>query len=200
LACKLLELAYENPFMPIARIFERIGNPTFSKQKAVRKEIEDQKLAVFEELRVGSTTMLLMGLLPGAFQLLKKDPLETRGRGSLSHRSMANWIAMFYARRDRRAHIEWKVPGTSHPTDVAVEAGDQFDLFEISVTCSDNLAQSIRACFANPEIISSVTIVAAQKAICKKLRSSVLSELLLFEHIDRVRFDVIENYLKELWQ
>ena len=194
-AMQLLKLCYENPFTPVVRLFEKIGGVPFSAQKQIRAELEAEHLASFKDLRVGSRNMLLMELLPKSYQILGKEPPRTRGRGKLAHRFMANRIALSAEAQGKTAHIEWILPDTTHPVDVAVEEGDQFVLFEIVETCTSNIAASIEACFTHPELVRSLTIVATQKSICKKLAVQVAAEMPSFPHHDRILFETIGSYL-----
>ncbi len=194
-AMQLLKLCYENPFTPVVRLFEKIGGVPFSAQKRIRAEFEEQQLAVFEELRISSKNLLVMELQPKACELLGKDPIKARGRGKLAHRFMANRIALFAEAQGKIAHIEWIMTDTTHPVDVAVEAEDQFDLFEIVDTCTSNIAAGIEACFIHPELVRSLTIIVTQKSICKKLAVQIAAEMPLFPHLDRVKFETFSKYV-----
>ncbi len=194
-ALQLLKLCYENPFVPVVRLFEKMGPVPFSAQKRIRAELEEQHLANFADLRVGSRNLLVMGLQHKACELLGKDPIKARGRGKLAHRFMANRIARAAEAQGKTAYIEWIVPDTTHPVDVAVEEGDQFALFEIVETCTSNIAASIEACFTHPELVRSLTIVATQKSICKRLAVQVAAEMPSFPYLDRVKFETFSKYV-----
>lgn len=197
---RLLGLCYDDPFAPVARLFERIGKVRFSTQKRVRVELEEQQLAVFKEMRIGSANNLLMRLLPKTYELLQKPPLQIKGQGDMPHYFPANWIRLSKQRQGLKAYIEWLVPNTPHRADVAVEVGEQYDLFEIVATCTSNLAQSIKACFTDPQLVRSVTIITTQKTIAKKLAAKIAAEMPLFPYLDRVKFETIGPYLKDIWQ
>ena len=194
-AMQLLRLSYGNPFTPVVRLFEKMDKVPFSAQKRIRAELEDERLANFEDLRVGSKNLLIMWLEHKACELLGRNPIKARGRGKLAHRFMANRIALSAEAQGKTAHIEWIVPDTTHPVDVAIEAGDQFDLYEVIATCTNNITASIEACFTHPELVRSLTIVATQKSICKKLAAQVAAEMPLFPHLDRAKFETFAQYV-----
>ncbi len=199
IALQLIELCYEEPLAPVVRLFEKMGKIRFSAQKQLREEMEKRQLAKFREMRLGSANVLIMQLLPGAYELLQKPPCSIEGQGTLEHRFPANWIKRAKEKQGHKAYIEWQVPNTNHRADVAVEVGEQYDLFEIVATCKSNLAESIKTCFTDPQLVRSVTIITTQKAIAKKLAAGITAEIPLFPHLDRVKFETIGPYLKELW-
>jgi hypothetical protein len=193
-AVQLLKLSYQNPFTAVVRLFEKIGGVPFSAQKRIRAELEEQQLAIFEELRISSRNLLIMELQPKSCELLGKDYSRPRGRGGPGHRFMANQIAKAAEAQGKTAHIEWIVPDTTHPVDVAVEANGQFELFEIISTCKSNVTAGIEACFTHPGLVRSLTIIATQKIICKKLTAQVAAEMPSFPYLDRVGFETFSKY------
>ncbi len=195
LALKLLELWYEDHLNFVVRLFEKMGNVSFSAQKRIVAELEELQLAVFEDLRLGSRTFRIMELLLKAFELLGKDPIQIGGRGKLRHRFMANRIKRSAEMQGKTAHLELIIQGTTHPVDVAVEEGNQLLLYEIIDACTGNIGEGIKSSFTNPELIRSLTIVVTQKSICKKLKAQVAAEMPLFPHFDRVKFETFANYL-----
>ena len=195
LALKLLELWYEDHLNFVVRLFEKMGNVSFSAQKRIVAALEELQLAVFEDLRLGSRTFRIMELLLKAFELLGKDPIQIGGRGKLRHRFMANRIKRSAEMQGKTAHLELIIQGTTHPVDVAVEEGRQLLLYEIIDACTGNIGEGIKSSFTNPELIRSLTIVVTQKSICKKLKAQVAAEMPLFPHFDRVKFETFANYL-----
>lgn len=198
-ARKLLDTAGAHPFTPVARLWDRIGKAPFSTQKAVRAVLEKEHLATFEEIRIGRTNVLLMDILLEGWRLLRRKPPARKGRGGIAHRHFAHWIAMVGEHRGHEATCEWNVPGTNHPVDTAWHVEDAWHAFEVVVTCEDNLAAHLTACLINSEAVETVTIVSPQKSLRDKLQRSVASEMLLAPILERVKFEVIETYLKELW-
>jgi len=193
----VLKLAIAHPYVPVARLFDKIGDVNFSTQKAIRREIADEELAEFAEVRIGKTTMLLIELKDAAYRLLGQEPPtgENRGRGKLVHRSLAHWIKQYLAKQERQAFLEWVVPGTNHPVDVAVEAGELWDAYEVCVTASDNLGSHIAACFEVSQVVRKLFVVTTQAQIAKQLRQQVLAEVGLKPYISNIVFESIQNYI-----
>lgn len=196
-AKKLLELAIAHPYVPVARLFEKIGDVNFSTQKAIRREIAAEELADFEEVRIAKTTMALIEPTDAAYQLLGKNPPtgQNQGRGKLVHRSMAHWIKQHLAKQGRQAFLEWVVPETNHPVDVAVAAGDMWDVYEVCVTASDNLTSHISACFETSTVIRKLFVITTQEKIAKQLRQHILAEVGLKPYINYIVFESIKDYL-----
>jgi hypothetical protein len=197
---KLLRLRAENPYAPVARLFEALGKPRFEAQVAIRKSLEDQELAEFEEIRIGRSNMLLMDITPEGFEALGVPaPDENKGRGSISHQHFAHWIKFHFEKRGHTAYLEWIIPGTNHPVDVAVQSENKWDAFEICITSFDNVISHIEACFGKARVIESLTIIVATKTRLKEFRQFLKSNLIFVSYADRIHFDVIENYvIKEL--
>lgn len=198
-ARKLLYAASQQPYVPVARLFDMIGKPTFKVQEAIRKELEDAEYACFQEVRLGSRNTLLIELTDKAWSLLGKPPIPKRGRGGLAHRTAAQWLVMVGKRRGHRAECEWVPPGSSkHPVDAAWEVNGAWEVFEVVVTSFENIAESVDACLVESNVVSHMTIVVTQKGPLKAIRDRLSNELLP-SLLDRIRFETVDRYLKELW-
>jgi len=193
---KLLQLGATNPHVPVVRLFEMLGSIRFEAQKAIRKVLEESGLAEFEEPRIGRSNILLMEVAAKGYQALGlAGPAGNKGRGSISHRHFAHWIKSHFEKIGHKAVLEWVIPGTTHPVDVAVQLESGWHVFEICVTASENVVSHVDACFESPDLVRRVTIIAATKAKLKELQAFVQAELMFTAHADRIAFDVIENYL-----
>ncbi len=196
---KLLALAYDNPYTPVARLFDKMKKVSFSVQKAVREEIEKHELAKFEEVRIGRKNVLLIEITDTGYEYLDREPPKQKGRGELVHRHFSHWIRILHNQKGQKAWIEWQVPNTKHPVDAAaLNENGKYDLYEVSITATENLIPHIKKCFTNPDIVNSLTIVTALKSKTKKLEKEILSELALTPYIEKVKFEVIDTYLKEI--
>lgn len=196
----LLRLSSEHPYWPIARLWEKFEDkPHYAKQKTVRKELENHKLAAFEEVRIGRTNVLLIDILRDGWRLLDKPKPNRIGRGGIAHRHFSHWIALVGKRRGYKTACEWTVPGTSHPVDAAWCIDGHWHVFEVVITCEENLTSHITACLIDSDNVATVAIVATQKSLCDKLERSIVGEILLAPVMDRVRFEVITTYIEELW-
>lgn len=194
----LLELATAHPFVPVARLFDAMGQLSFSRQKSIRKELEEAKLARFEEVRIGKVNMLLIEATEVALKMLglKSDPNENKGRGKLSHRTFAHWIKDHFERKGYTALIEGLVPGTNHPADVLLKSPEgQYSVSEICVTSSDNLLSHIHACFEACSVIEAMTVITTTKAKARQLKNQMLSAVGFKAYACKITYETIQNYV-----
>ena len=197
IAMKLLQLAAENPFVPVARLFEKLGKIRFQTQIEIRHLLENRRLAEFEETRIGSSTMLLMELTDDGFNALGFPvPSENKGRGGITHRHLVQWIKQHFEAIGCKAYIEWLIPHTTHPVDVAVESANGWRYFEICVTAFDNVLSHITVCFENQNLIESLTFVTGTKSKSRELRKLVESDPTFLLYADKIKFEAIESYMK----
>jgi len=200
IAMKLLQLGAENPYVPVARLFERLGKIRFEAQKDIRQLLDNKKLAKFEEPRIGRFNMLLMDITDDGFKSLGLAiPDENKGRGSITHRHFAHWIKQFYENKGCKAYVEFALPKTNHPFDVAVQSKNHWQCFEICVTAFDNVVSHIKACFEKSKVVESLTFIVGTQKKLKELKKLVQQNLIFVSYADRIKFVVIEHYMiKEL--
>ena len=140
--------------------------------------------------------MLLMDITDAGFKALGLPvPTENKGRGSIAHRHFAHWIKHHYEKKGCKAYIEWVIPNTSHPVDVAVESENEWKCFEVCITAFDNALTHIIACFENQDIVESLTFITATKTKSLELRKFVQSDPNFALYADKITFDVIESYM-----
>ncbi len=144
--------------------------------------------------------MLLMDITNKGFEALGLPlPYGNKGRGKTAHRHFAHWIKFHFEKKGHKVFLEWIVPGTNHPVDVAVQLQNAWSVFEICITSFDNAVSHIKACFEKPGVVDQLTLVVATKARLKELRKLVKSEFIFTVYADRIEFDVIADYvIKEL--
>jgi hypothetical protein len=197
LAKELLQAWVQHPYSPVVRLFEAIGPVTRKQRAAIEQMIRDKKYADFEETRIGRSALLLMEPTAHAYAFLDlPTPQENQGRGGITHRHLAHWIKDFFARQGQEAILEWVVPGTSHPVDVAVRSKAGWQVFEASVTALDNIHLHMAACFVQAtEPVVNMTVVTTTKAQLTKVRAIVESQALTLPYAARVRYEVIDNYI-----
>ena len=123
-------------------------------------------------------------------------PEENKDRGGIVHRHFANWIKPYFENKGFIAHLEWTIPNTSHPVDIAVEIEGGICAYEICITAFDNLASHAEACFEKSNAIKKLTIVVATKTNLKELKKQIKNNLMLARFEDKIQVDVIENYMK----
>ncbi len=197
LAHQFLSFAYEHPYMPVVRMFEAMGRPSAREQNKVRKELEADDLASFDKVRIGKTEILLIELTDEAYRLLRRQPLSKPGRGDLVHRTICNWISMALAKSGLSPVLEWTVPGSRHPVDVAAQVNGKWEVYEVANTTTENLPDSVRACLRS-NVVSKVTVVFTEKTKRDQHRAEILSALSGEARIGDVEFTTADRYYKEI--
>lgn len=196
---KLLDLAILYPYEPEARLWARTDKPSVSAQTSARKQLEDRGLIRHAELRRGRANESLIEVSNAGYERRNKQVPLRRGRGGVAHRHMSAWITDVGRRRGYRSEIEWVVPDTTHPGDVAWLVDGQWHLFEVVVDCDENLIAHLTACLIQSSAVATVTVVAARKDTLTDLRKVIDAEESLDVVRDRIRYDVIETFYRELW-
>ena len=199
-ARKLLDMASLYPFWPVARLWEKIGTPSPATQAQARAELEDNKMAAFEEVRIGKTNVLLTDILEGGWQLLNKRAVARTGRGGIVHVHFANWIRMVGEKRGHKAYCEYVLRDAgNHATDVAWQFDGQIHVFEIIVTSEGNITKHLDACLRQSTAVTRLTLVTAQAKQLGEIRKQIESDITLAPLTARLHYDVIHTYMKELW-
>lgn len=199
-ARKLLELASLNPYVPVSRLWEQMKLASASAQRAARKNLEEAELAEFATAQIGSPTFLLIEIQAAGWEFLRKPVPKRLGRGGVTHRNFAHWIHRVGRLRSHQSKLEWKVPGTNHPVDVAWMIGDRWHVFEVSATCRENLTSHLRTCLNATGSVEHVTIIAENRKVLRELERKLRDEFVLDPLLDRVSFESIEPYMKELFR
>ena len=198
-AHKLLSLASAQLFVPVARLFDQIGQLSPTAQATVRKSLEEAGLAAFEEIRIGSRNSLLIEVTDKGWELLGGTPPKRTGRGGIAHRHIAAWLCMLGRKHGHQAQTEWIVPGgANHPVDAVWITKTAVLAFEVVCKCEANLGDHLKKCL-RPRAVESVTIVAPQKATLDALRETVARDADLNSLLEWVRWEPVEPMLKELW-
>ena len=197
IAMKLLQLRAANPYAPVARIFEAIGDIDRKLQKTVRDFIEEKHYAEFEEVRIGRSNVLLTEITTEGYKAVGlPEPGGNKGRGGITHCHFAHWIKFHFEKKGCKAYLEKVLTGTSHPVDVAVQLDNKCNVFEICITARDNLASHLEACFEkSTETVESLTIIAATKNELKKIEETLRLNMFTMQYAGKIKFDVIENYI-----
>jgi hypothetical protein len=198
LALRLLKLAVENPYMPVARLMDRLGKIPPKTQIALRRHLEAKDYAKFEEPRIGRTDRLLIEASEKAYnELGLAIPQGNKGRGSITHRHFAHWIASYFEKQGHKTHIEWVVPGTNHPVDVAVNVEGKWYVIEICVTSDDNLVSHIQTCFEQSREVAELTIVTGTQKELKAIKRDLKSTGAYIKYGALITFKAIREYLED---
>jgi hypothetical protein len=195
-AKELVKTSVKYPFIPVARLFEKIGVLSFSRQNSIRKELEEKQLALFEEIRIGKPNVLLIEPTSKTYHLLGlTPPAGNKGRGNLTHRTFAHWIKIHLERQGFQCTIEGKIPGTNHPGDVTLSSENKLLVFEICISSSDNMLSHIKACFEETSFVEKMIIVTATKVKLKKIKKQIYSSIGLKPYFKKVKFETIQKYI-----
>lgn len=196
ISIKLIKLWADNPYTPVTRLFEKLGNFHYTVQIKIREFIEQRKWAEFSEARIGRTNMLLMEVTEEGYNTLQiPRPKGNKGRGSITHRHYAMWIKSYFEKKGNKAYLEWIVPGTNHPVDVAIESENHLEIFEICVSATKNMVSHVDIFEKNPNI-KKLTIIAGTKTELAEIKKLIKNNLLIARFQDRIELDVIENYME----
>jgi hypothetical protein len=199
----LLMLIVLRPAVPVVQLLKELGKKlSFSKQAAIRKELEDAKYAAFEEDRIGKLNLLLAEALEAGAQRVGREYAPIPGRGKLPHRTYAAWLMMLAERKGIRARREFTIGHTTHPVDVAYEEAEgRWHAFEIIATPSgvDNIADHLRACLLQSDMITRVTIVIPRLNMKDELCAAIDADQTLEPVRSRIDFLPLATVYEELW-
>lgn len=193
-------LSCDHLYYPAAQIFKLMGTVPFNMQIEIRKALEQEKLSVFEEIRIHSSNKLLQEPSPSALELYGKDPNSITGGGGIPHRALSHWIEMVGLQRKYEfSKVEHRISNTNHPCDAAWLVNGQLHAFEVVVHTTDNLLSHIENCFVKSDAVATLTIIVTQKQFIKKIQSIVHSETMFKPYCDRIKIQSILPFFKELW-
>jgi hypothetical protein len=165
----------------------------------VRKQLEERGLVKAEEPRIGRANVLLYSLAEKGYQFIGLDPPKLTGGGSPTHQHISHWIADCGRKDGHAASCEWKATGTNHAVDCAVQVSkDQWHVFEVVVTCADNLVDHLTTLSTSPAV-RNITVVCLQKQIVKDLQEKLATEPIVRQLGERLRWDLAETFLRRLY-
>jgi hypothetical protein len=195
LAIDLLKLSAENPFVPVNRLFKSLGNHHYKVQQTVRELIENEGWAKFEYPRISRSNIALIELTEQGYQSINHPiPKQRRGRGGIAHRHYAHWLLIHFEKSGHKAQLELVIPGTNHPVDAGVWMENKLNVFEICVTAFDNVLSHIEAALSSDEV-ECLTFITSTMGELKKVKKQLKSKLILMKYANKIKFDVIANYM-----
>ncbi len=196
-AHNLLNTASLHPWAPAATLWRRSGKtPSPRIQKAVRRELLQAGLADSEEVRLGSTNVLLYSITTQGWAYLRRQGPKRTGRGSISHQHISHWIALCGEKDGLTASCEFVVPDTNHAVDCAVEIEPGVcNVFEVVVTSKDNILQHLTT-LATCECVRTIAIVCLQKRQMRAIRRSLEPEPVVKNLGDRLQWQLAETYMR----
>lgn len=201
LAEKLLRCAAENPYTPVNQLWNMLDSPKPAQRAAVHKELTRIKpqLAVFAKIRIEKTALLLIDLTEQGWAQVGAEPPKRQGGGGIEHRHFSHWIAEVGRRRGHQVELEFLVPESSHKADAAWLVNGRWFAFEVVITSVDNLSAHLDASLLQSNAVANLTIVTAQKSLTRELQNQLETDPQVAPLLDRVTFETITPYLKELW-
>ena len=199
-ADKLLRESQRHPYVPVARLWDKIGTPAPKTQSKARQELEDRKLAAFGETRVERKNCLLIEIQEEGYAFLNAPPLKHVGRGGIAHRHMSFWIQeVGKIRKCQRSVLEWVVPGESnHPCDAAWLVDGRWHVFEVHVNSSSaDLINHCKSCLLDSDV-ESVTVVACTRSKLAELKKRIHGADELTTVLNKIHFQSAKTFMDEL--
>ncbi|MBI9018561.1 MAG: DUF87 domain-containing protein [Phycisphaerae bacterium] len=198
---KTLKTAATMLYQPFLNVFKKIDITNSGYQDKICDYLQENGLVDFEELNVWRLPKRIGYPTSKGFAESGIAEPNKKGRGSIAHRTLAHWIQTYYHSQGKSAEIEFILPGTNHPVDVAVFDGNATDAIEIVFTCSSNLEHHIFECFDKCSQVNSLTIVAITKKELTKVKKELDNSLIFNAHKHKITFKTInELYPQEYKQ
>ena len=194
-----IKLTCENLYFPTAQIFKMMKKVPFATQGEIRKELENFKLMVYEEIRIESSNKLLHLPTQRTLELSGMRPDSIKGRGETAHKVLQHVPEMVGKKRGYKSAVEVKVPGTNHPLDCGWIVDGKLCGFELVTHTFDNLYSHIEQCFLKSKQVETLTILVMQKGFIKKAKRIIQSEPAFYPFESRIRVESILPLFKELW-
>ena len=199
LAIRLLELWIRHPWLPVPRLWDAMDeSPSDEARKQAVKQLKRFTLAEFKDVRIERGSKRLMLPTEKGCKAMKVKPVVAKG--GIEHAHFSAWIAEEGRKRGFDVQTEWVTPGRtrSHPVDVAWYRDSHWDVFEVVVSCTNNLVSHLVACLIDCDVVKTVTIVAAQKTQLVKIKKIVAGEANLAQFSDRIHYETIAKFVPEV--
>ena len=196
---QFLDLASIFPCLPAHKLFERLGKVSPARQKAIIKELEQLGYIKLKLTRLSRYYIRFIKILDKGWLFLNKQPSTHQGKGEIEHRCFVSYIIGFFAKKGYKAKRELLVPNTMHTLDAGIEQENGIIGFEVVTHTRSNLISHIKSCFVDSNAVKKLIIVAAQKSICDELRKIVESDLFTSQFNDRIDYQTIDTFMKELF-
>ncbi|HML74403.1 MAG TPA: DUF87 domain-containing protein [Anaerohalosphaeraceae bacterium] len=192
----LLDLASLSPYVPVIHLNSNLKPASII---TARKELENLKLARFDEPQFSSRKLLLVELTDQGWLYLNKQSPVQKGKGGSIHRHIVSFIQKVGQKKGYQTHIEWIVPNTNHPVDCAwlLNSG-KAEVFEVISTYDKNIPSHLANCLTSDQI-SSITIVVTQKRMIPSLKKQLEEHCFFTFDSEKIRFETVDTFLKELW-
>jgi hypothetical protein len=185
---------------PVFVIFGRMGTPSPATQLAVMHELEQTGLMVFMNVRIGKSNVRLQEVTEKGWAFQRKPVPPLGGKGAMDHRHYERWIFKWAVHKDYEDRaIEPQVPGTSHFGDASFRKDGKLYMVQVCAHCASNIPSHVRAALIESQAVDVLLFVTATKGQWGDIRARIMADPELVFCIDRIQFDVVETYMKELW-
>lgn len=196
-ATALLKAAAGNWWIPDHYLWPRTGlHPSQDRKVRVHKELIAVGCATLYKCRFGSAYINFVELTDKGWQAIQQTKQPRPGRGNLPHSAVSHWIALTGQHQGYKTQMEWKVPGTNHPVDVAWHTPDGNHAFEVCMSAK-NIISHINACFIASTDVSKLTIVMEQKRQIDPIRKDVERQGRFAAFIDRINYEPVASFMSE---
>ncbi len=183
------------PYTPVTRLYDKVGKIHYRVQNKIRIYMEDREWAEFEDAQIGRRMLALMEPTEPGYKMLNlPKPRGNKGRGKTAHRHFAKWIKAFYEKQGLEAALEWEVPGTNHPVDVALSTGGGYVIYEISVSSYENVVSHIEQCLKCADIKKMVIVAGTAKEL-KDIEKYVAESMIHLKSSMEIAYETIETYM-----
>ena len=193
---QLLKQWINSPYIPVTRLYdEKTEKIHYRVKNDIRAYMEEQKWAKFEDAQIGRRPLALMEPTELGYKILNlPKPEGNKGRGGIAHRHFAKWIKAHFEKQGLDASLEWKVPGTNHPVDVAVSSDGKYVIYEISVSSYENVISHIEYCLQCPDIKKLVIAAGTAKEL-KEIEKYVAESMMHLKSSMEITYENIETYM-----
>lgn len=199
-ARKLLDLAScAKIITPVSKLWHIIGNLSPTQKKSIMKKLEDKGLVKFVSARTGRINLFLPEITDKGWQYLNKPKYSAGGGGDTKHQFAIQVLYSIGILRKYESHIEYKTSEGNICDNLWILPDGTVICLEVVTTCDRNIIDHIKACFIDSSQIDEVRIVTFQKSEHAKLQKKVSSEELLNPFKDKIKYESLEPYVKELW-
>lgn len=195
----VLSLAVLNPYLPWARLMEKMSRDVSpGQQKTIREQLEEARFATFGKVRLGQHSKQLIEVTDKGYEYQNRPIPARHGRGGIVHRHAAHWLAWLGTKRGLKAVIEYLV-SAGHHVDVAWLGPNICECFEICIECLEsNAVHHALACFGGDQPVTALTVVVPLKSDIGRAQRFLEAEDQLAPFRDRIRYETLEAITKEL--
>lgn len=187
-------------FTPVHILFAQIGDVAPATQLAVIQELELAGFMVFVQPRIGKSNVKLKHVTEKGWAFLQKPVPSGDGKGGIEHSHYTHWIYECQLRRGcEKCTLEPQIPGTTNFGDVGFVRDGRSYIAQVVAHCDSNIISHVRAAFVESNAVDALVFVTPMKSRWGDIRAKIMADPELIFCINKIQFDVVETYMKELW-